>query len=173
MSYFVTGATGFIGRHLVELLLKREGTIHALVREGSRGRLDELADRLGAKDRIVAVVGDMTKPGLGIEGFGERVDHFETVRVRKDGAHVDISLSVSPIRDRQGRIVGAAKVARDISDAKRLRRAERELLDHLQELTTELEQQIDEGQSLQEELERLLPWNWQAERAGADPKAAA
>ena len=53
MSYFVTGATGFIGRHLVELLLKREGTIHALVREGSRGRLDELIERLGAGDRIV------------------------------------------------------------------------------------------------------------------------
>jgi NAD(P)-dependent dehydrogenase (short-subunit alcohol dehydrogenase family) len=76
VSYFVTGATGFIGRHLVELLLKREGTIHALVREGSRGRLDELADRLGARDRIVPVVGDMTKPGLGIEGFSERIDHF-------------------------------------------------------------------------------------------------
>jgi short-subunit dehydrogenase len=76
VSYFVTGATGFIGRHLVELLLKREGTIHALVREGSRGRLDELADRLGAGDRIVPVVGDLTKAGLGIEGFDERVDHF-------------------------------------------------------------------------------------------------
>jgi PAS domain S-box-containing protein len=85
---------------------------------------------------------------------GERVDHFETVRVCKDGTHVDMSLSVSPIRDRNGRIVGAAKVARDVSDAKRLRRAERELLDHLQELTTELEQQIEEGQSLQEELEQ-------------------
>jgi uncharacterized protein YbjT (DUF2867 family) len=38
MSYFVTGATGFIGRHLVEQLLEREGTIYVLVREGSRGR---------------------------------------------------------------------------------------------------------------------------------------
>jgi PAS domain S-box-containing protein len=85
---------------------------------------------------------------------GERVDHFETVRVRKDGTRVDISLSVSPIRDRNGRIVGAAKVARDVSDANRLRRAERALLDNLQELTTELEQQIEEGQSLQEELEQ-------------------
>jgi NAD(P)-dependent dehydrogenase (short-subunit alcohol dehydrogenase family) len=76
LSYFVTGATGFIGRHLVELLLKREGTIHALVREGSRGRLDELIERLGAGDRIVPVVGDLSKEGLGIEGFSESVDHF-------------------------------------------------------------------------------------------------
>ena len=51
MNYFVTGATGFIGRHLVEELLKREGTIYALVREGSRGKLDSLAQRLGARAR--------------------------------------------------------------------------------------------------------------------------
>ena len=46
MSYFVTGATGFIGRNLVELLLEREGTIYVLVREGSKGRL-EAAQPLG------------------------------------------------------------------------------------------------------------------------------
>ena len=76
MNYFVTGATGFIGRHLVEELLKREGTIHALVREGSRGRLEEMAGRLGAGDRIVPVVGDLSEERLGIEGFGERIDHL-------------------------------------------------------------------------------------------------
>ena len=55
MSYFVTGATGFIGRNLVEQLLEREGTIYVLVREGSRGRLEELRSRWGAdEDRIVA-----------------------------------------------------------------------------------------------------------------------
>jgi NAD(P)-dependent dehydrogenase (short-subunit alcohol dehydrogenase family) len=48
MSYFVTGATGFIGRHLVERLLQREGTIYALVRAGSRGRLEELRTSWGA-----------------------------------------------------------------------------------------------------------------------------
>src|ERR687897_2945424 len=70
MNYFVTGATGFIGRHLVEQLLKRDGTIHALVREGSRGKVDDLIDRLGAAEgRIVPVNGDLTKPGLGVEGF--------------------------------------------------------------------------------------------------------
>ena len=47
---------------------------------------------------------------------GESVDHFETVRRRKDGMRVDISLSISPIRDENGTIVGASKIARDISD---------------------------------------------------------
>ena len=47
---------------------------------------------------------------------GERVDHFETVRVARDGRKIDISLTISPIRDSSGRIVGASKVARDITD---------------------------------------------------------
>jgi PAS domain S-box-containing protein len=47
---------------------------------------------------------------------GERIDHFETVRVRKDGTPVDISLTVSPIGNAEGRIVGASKIARDISE---------------------------------------------------------
>jgi len=76
LNYFVTGATGFIGRHLVEELLKRDGTIHALVREGSRGRLDALSRQLGAGDRIVAVPGDLSKTGLGVEGFDSGIDHF-------------------------------------------------------------------------------------------------
>ncbi len=42
MSYFVTGATGFSGRNLVELLLERSSTVYVLVREGSKGRLEEL-----------------------------------------------------------------------------------------------------------------------------------
>ncbi len=46
---------------------------------------------------------------------GERVDHFETVRRRKDGSLVDISLTISPVKDQQGRIVGASKIARDIT----------------------------------------------------------
>ena len=50
---------------------------------------------------------------------GERIDHYETVRRRKDGTSVDISLTVSPVRDTVGRIVGASKIARDITDRKR------------------------------------------------------
>jgi PAS domain S-box-containing protein len=50
---------------------------------------------------------------------GERVNHFETIRVRKDGSRLDISLTISPVRDAQGRIVGASKIARDITHRKR------------------------------------------------------
>jgi PAS domain S-box-containing protein len=57
---------------------------------------------------------------------GERVDHFETVRVSKQGRRIDISLTVSPVRDGTGRIIGASKVARDITDRKRAEEALRE-----------------------------------------------
>lgn len=49
---------------------------------------------------------------------GERIEHYETVRARKDGTLVDISLTVSPIRGPEGQIIGASKVARDISERK-------------------------------------------------------
>ncbi|HEY1462457.1 MAG TPA: PAS domain S-box protein, partial [Terriglobales bacterium] len=57
---------------------------------------------------------------------GERMDHFETVRIGKNGQLLDISLTVSPVRDSEGRIVGASKVARDITDKKRIERTLRE-----------------------------------------------
>ena len=50
---------------------------------------------------------------------GERIDHYETVRRRKDGSLVDISLTVSPVKDETGRVVGASKVARDITERRR------------------------------------------------------
>ena len=52
---------------------------------------------------------------------GLSVDHFETVRQRRDGTLIDVSLSVSPIRNRTGRVTGASKIARDITEQKRLR----------------------------------------------------
>jgi NAD(P)-dependent dehydrogenase (short-subunit alcohol dehydrogenase family) len=77
LNYFVTGATGFVGRHLVAELLKRDGTIYALVREGSRGKCDALSESLGAEEgRIVPVAGDLSKPALGVEGFDEKIDHL-------------------------------------------------------------------------------------------------
>jgi PAS domain S-box-containing protein len=62
---------------------------------------------------------------------GESVEHFETVRVRKDGKGIDVSVTISPIRDSSGAIVGVSKVARDISERKR---AEQRLADKVEEL---------------------------------------
>jgi PAS domain S-box-containing protein len=59
---------------------------------------------------------------LGKMRRGERIEHFETVRLAKDGRRLDISLSISPIKDDSGKIIGVAKIARDITEQKRLER---------------------------------------------------
>jgi PAS domain S-box-containing protein len=65
---------------------------------------------------------------------GERVEHFETVRRRADGSLIDISLTISPIRDRTGRVIGASKIARDITERKLAERRLQESEQRLQEL---------------------------------------
>jgi len=60
---------------------------------------------------------------------GERIDHFETTRRRKDGAVIDVSLTISPIRDGGGTIIGASKIARDITEKKILERRTAEALE--------------------------------------------
>jgi light-regulated signal transduction histidine kinase (bacteriophytochrome) len=72
---------------------------------------------------------------------GERVDHFETKRLTKDGRLLDISLSISPIRDRQGRIIGASKIARNITDQKE---AERIISEGKERFRQELETTVKE-----------------------------
>jgi len=62
---------------------------------------------------------------------GERIEHYETVRVAKDGRRVDVSLTVSPLRDRSGKVVGASKVGRDITERKRTEKLQRVLTDEL------------------------------------------
>lgn len=82
MSYFVTGATGFIGRYLVSNLLKRKGTVHVLVRKGSEKKLDAIAASMGwDRKRIVAVTGDLSKARLGltaaqVKALSGKVAHF-------------------------------------------------------------------------------------------------
>ena len=67
MSYFVTGATGFIGKHLIPKLLARKGNIYCLVRKGSQSKFEALRERCGDEGkRLIAVTGDLGKPGLGV-----------------------------------------------------------------------------------------------------------
>ena len=51
-------------------------------------------------------------------GRGKSVEHFETTRVRKDGKNIEVSVTISPIRDGNGAVIGASKVARDITERK-------------------------------------------------------
>jgi NAD(P)-dependent dehydrogenase (short-subunit alcohol dehydrogenase family) len=83
MTYFVTGATGFIGRHLVERLLDRDGTIHVLVREGSTDKLQALMEKWGprAEGRVRPVIGNLAQPRLGaseetVAELQGTIDHF-------------------------------------------------------------------------------------------------
>ena len=78
---------------------------------------------------------------------GERIEHYETVRVRKDGTEIDISLTVSPIVGPKGEIVGASKIARDITEQKRARQELDEALERLK---------------LALSASRLGDWSWDA-----------
>lgn len=98
---------------------------------------------------------------------GETIDHFETVRQTKDGRRVPISLTVSPIRDAQGNITGASKVARDITERtfaqEALKRAHEELEERVRERTAELSSsnamlrmEVAERQRVEEQRTQLL-----------------
>jgi PAS domain S-box-containing protein len=69
---------------------------------------------------------------------GERVDHYETERVRKDGRRINVSLAVSAIRDPAGRIIGASKIARDVTERKRAEERSRRLLRFNQAIITHM-----------------------------------
>lgn len=77
---------------------------------------------------------------------GERIEHYETVRRRKDGSLIDVSLTISPIRAADGTIIGASKIARDITDRKRaevLLRQQAERLRTLNHLATTISSDLD------------------------------
>jgi PAS domain S-box-containing protein len=91
---------------------------------------------------------------------GERVEHFETVRRTKDGRQIAISLSVSPVMDDQGNVIGASKVARDISERLRaqeaLRRAHDELEERVRLRTAQLREEMAQRQRAEQERIHLL-----------------
>ncbi len=87
---------------------------------------------------------------------GERVDHFETVRTRKDGSSLAISLSISPLRDSSGRVIGASKIARDITERKRAEEVVRQARDALANQAAELDRLVTERTaSLRETISEL------------------
>ena len=112
---------------------------------------------------------------------GQRIEHYETVRMRKDGKQIDISITISPIKDSTGRIIGASTIAHDITERKRmeeaLHRAHDELEIRVQERTAELleaNKEIQEQASLLDKARdaigvrdmehRLIYWNKGAQR---------
>src|SRR5207248_3415873 len=70
---------------------------------------------------------------------GERVDHFQTVRVHKHGKLIDVSVTVSPLKDASGAVVGASKIVRDITQLKRLMEEREQLLEKERAARTEAE----------------------------------
>ncbi len=102
----------------------------------------QLISRLIPEDRLAEEPGILEKIRR-----GESVDHYETIRRRKDGKLIDISVTVSPIRDAAGKIIGASKVARDITERKRL---EKEII----EISSREQQRI--GQDLHDGLGQEL-----------------
>ncbi len=87
---------------------------------------------------------------------GERIESFETVRRAKDGRNIDVSLTISPILDGTGRIIGASNVGRDITERKRmeleLRELNSELEQRVSDRTTELINSIEQREKLQQQL---------------------
>lgn len=98
---------------------------------------------------------------------GERIDHYETVRLHKNGKLIDVSLTVSPIKDADNRIIGASKIARDITEKKKteaellrrerqLKQAREELLEHARKLEQRVEERTLELRESNHQLETLV-----------------
>lgn len=112
---------------------------------------------------------------------GERIDHYESIRLSKSGKQIDVSLTISPVKGSDGRVLGASKIARDITERKQAEEALRKVYDELElrvsERTAELERRTAQVQEQAELLDlandaifvrnldaRITYWNQGAER---------
>jgi PAS domain S-box-containing protein len=106
-------------------------------------------DRIGEEPQILARV-----------RRGRAIEHYETVRCRKDGTRLDISLTISPVRDERGKIIGVSKIARDISGRKRveedLRQAQMKLREHAASLEKTVADRTVELRAINEQLEAFV-----------------
>jgi len=107
------------------------------------------ADRIGEEPQILARLRQ-----------GRPIEHYETIRCRKDGTRLDISLTVSPLRDERGKVVGASKIARDITGRKRaeeaLALAQAELREHAAKLEKIVADRTIELREINEQLEAFV-----------------
>jgi len=107
---------------------------------------------------------------------GETLDHFDTVRVRKGGERIDVSLTVSPLRDSRGRVIGASKIARDVSERKRadaergaLLRSEQRAREEAEELNRSKDQFLAVlSHELRTPLNAIFGWARMLQSAGID-----
>ena len=103
---------------------------------------------------------------------GERVEHYETQRVRKDGTRVDVSVTISPIRNGEGRLVGASAIARDITALKQSERERERLLQEVERLARDARRRATELQSVLENMvDGVLVCDAKARVVMANPSA--
>jgi thioester reductase-like protein len=124
MSYFVTGATGFLGRHLIANLLKRKGVIHVLVRKDSRRKLDAIAKKMGwDMKRVVVVEGDMTAAKCGVTAAQVRALNGKIKHFFHLAAIYDLTASAERARNRSARPISTARSMRSTSRPRSARAA--------------------------------------------------
>jgi PAS domain S-box-containing protein len=91
-------------------------------------------DRIDEEDRIIASL-----------KAGDRIDHFETERVRSDGRRLLVSLTISPIKDDEGRVIGASKIVRDVTEQRQMEQRERQLLAEAAEANAKFQAFFEQG----------------------------